>query len=178
MLNGPIPPHIDPRKLVDRGATLEGVYALADMPRVCEQLTSDAGEVRVKVSFERDHQKLAVMHMQLDTEVSMVCQRCLNAAAIPVHGEYTYAILREGQSADGLPKGYDALEVGEEPLDLLALVEDELLLALPIVPAHDPEVCQHPAGFVVEDEPESSEVEDKRPNPFSVLAQLKRDPNV
>ncbi len=63
-------------------------------------------------------------------------------------------------------------------LDLLALVEDELLLALPIVPAHDPEVCQHPAGFVVEDEPESSEVEDKRPNPFSVLAQLKRDPNV
>lgn len=95
-----------------------------------------------------------------------------------VHGEYTYAILREGQSADGLPKGYDALEVGEEPLDLLALVEDELLLALPIVPAHDPEVCQHPAGFVVEDEPESSEVEDKRPNPFSVLAQLKRDPNV
>lgn len=131
MLNGPIPPHIDPRKLVDRGATLEGVYALADMPRVCEQLTSDAGEVRVKVSFERDHQKLAVMHMQLDTEVSMVCQRCLDAAAIPVHGEYTYAILREGQSADGLPKGYDALEVGEEPLDLLALVEDELLLALP-----------------------------------------------
>lgn len=75
-------------------------------------------------------------------------------------------------------EGYDALEVGEEPLDLLALVEDELLLALPIVPAHDPEVCQHPAGFVVEDEPESSEVEDKRPNPFSVLAQLKRDPNV
>ncbi|MEM8275303.1 metal-binding protein, partial [Morganella morganii] len=50
--------------------------------------------------------------------------------------------------------------------------------ALPIVPAHDPEVCQHPAGFVVEDEPESSEVEVKRPNPFSVLAQLKRDPNV
>ncbi|PXC06060.1 metal-binding protein, partial [Pseudomonas aeruginosa] len=30
----------------------------------------------------------------------------------------------------------------------------------------------------VEDEPESSEVEEKRPNPFSVLAQLKRDPNV
>lgn len=115
MLNGPIPPHIDPRKLVDRGATLEGVYALADMPRVCEQLTSDAGEVCVKVSFERDHQKLAVMHMQLDTEVSMVCQRCLDAAAIPVHGEYTYAILREGQSADGLPKGYDALEVGRNP---------------------------------------------------------------
>ncbi|MGV8604662.1 YceD family protein, partial [Pseudomonas aeruginosa] len=114
MVNGLIPSHIDLHKLVDLGATLEGVYALADMPRVCEQLTSDAGEVRVKVSFERDHQKLAVMHMQLYTEVSTVCQRCLDAAAIPVHGEYTYAILREGQSSDGLPNGYDSLEVWEE----------------------------------------------------------------
>ncbi len=67
------------------------------------------------------------------------------------------------------------LEVGEDPLDLLALVEDELLLALPIVPLHDPEICQPPVG---PDEPEPSEDEVTRSNPFSVLAQLKRDPNV
>ncbi len=154
MLNGPIPPHVDPRKLVERGATLEGECALAEMPRVNEQLTSDDGEVHAKVSFFRDQQKLAVMHIELDTEVSMVCQRCLDAAAnFPVGGAYDYAILPEGQSTDGLPKGYDALEVGEDPIDLLALVEDELLLALPIVPVHDPEDCQQPAGFVYEDGP-------------------------
>jgi uncharacterized protein len=65
--------------------------------------------------------------------------------------------------------------MGEEPLDLLALVEDELLLALPIVPTHNTNFCQQPAGL---DEPESSEDEVTRSNPFSVLAQLKRDPNV
>jgi uncharacterized protein len=46
---------------------------------------------------------------------------------------------------------------------------------LPIVPAHHPEECQQPAGA---DEPEPSEDEVTRSNPFSVLAQLKRDPNV
>ncbi|HCP54228.1 MAG TPA: metal-binding protein, partial [Pseudomonas sp.] len=80
-----------------------------------------------------------------------------------------------GASSQHLPKGYDVLEVGEYPLDLLALVEDELLLALPIVPLHDPEICQPPVG---PDEPEPSEDEVTRSNPFSVLAQLKRDPNV
>jgi uncharacterized protein len=49
------------------------------------------------------------------------------------------------------------------------------LLALPIIPAHDPKDCQQPAGL---EEPESSEDEVTRSNPFSVLAQLKRDPNV
>ena len=63
-------------------------------------------------------------------------------------------------------------------LDLLALVEDELLLALPIVPAHDPEVCQHPGWIRRRRRAGVERSRDKRPNPFSVLAQLKRDPNV
>ena len=50
-----------------------------------------------------------------------------------------------------------------------------VLLAWPIVPANHPEECQQPAGA---DEPEPSEDEVTRSNPFSVLAQLKRDPNV
>jgi len=46
---------------------------------------------------------------------------------------------------------------------------------LPIVPAHHPEECQQPAGL---DEPEPGEDEVTRSIPVSVLAQLKRDPNV
>ena len=119
--------------------------------------------------------KVAVMQLKLESEVRMICQRCLDEAAIPVRGEYLYAIVTPGTDALHLPKGYDALEVGEEPLDLLALIEDELLLALPFVPMHPPEECQQPAGLL---ESESSKNAVTRSNPFSVLAQLKRDPNV
>lgn len=176
MLKGPIPSHIDPRKLADRANTLEGDWPLKQFARLCEQLVSDAGNVHARFEFGRDEQRMIVMRGELDVEVQMVCQRCLEPATLPVHSEFIYAVLKEGASLDGLPKGYDALEVGEEPLDLIAVVEDELLLALPIVPAHDPDKCQHPAGFAAAPEPSVNEV--SRSNPFDVLAQLKRDPNV
>lgn len=176
MLKGPIPPHIDPRKLADRGATLEGEWPITQFPRLCEQLVSDVGTVHARFEFGRDEQKLIVMRGALEVEVQMVCQRCLEPASLPVRSEFIYAVLREGASQDSVPKSYDALEVGEEPLDLIELVEDELLLALPIVPAHEPDACQHPAGFAAAPEPSVNEV--SRSNPFDVLAQLKRDPNV
>ncbi|MBP8883128.1 MAG: DUF177 domain-containing protein [Pseudomonas sp.] len=105
----------------------------------------------------------------------MVCQRCLELVALPIRSECEYAVVRVGANTQSLPKGYDVLEVGEEPLELLGLVEEELLLALPIVPAHAPGDCQQPDGL---DEPVPGEDEVSRSNPFSVLAQLKRDPNV
>ncbi|MDP3845428.1 MAG: YceD family protein [Pseudomonas sp.] len=175
MLNAPIPPHVDPRKLADRGATLEGEVSLASLLRLCDPLADNSGSVRAKFSFGRDEQKAVVIRSRIDVEVKMVCQRCLELVALPIHSECEYAVVKEGTAIELQPKGYDVLEMGEEPLDLLALVEDELLLALPIVPTHNTNFCQQPAGL---DEPESSEDEVTRSNPFSVLAQLKRDPNV
>lgn len=175
MLKGPIPPHVDPRKLADRAATLEGELQLSQLKRLADPLEDDQGVVRASFAFGRDEQRTVVIHSQLDVEVKMICQRCLERVVLPIHSECDYAVVNEGASSQHLPKGYDVLEVGEDPLDLLALVEDELLLALPIVPLHAPEICQPPVG---PDEPEPSEDEVTRSNPFSVLAQLKRDPNV
>lgn len=148
---------------------------LAELPRLCDPLADNQGKVRAKFVFERDERNAVVIHSELDVEVKMVCQRCLELVALPIHSECDYAVVREGANTQSVPQGYDVLELGEDPLDLLALVEEELLLALPIVPAHDPKDCQQPAGL---DEPEPSEDEVTRSNPFSVLAQLKRDPNV
>jgi uncharacterized protein len=175
MLNDPIPPHVDPRKLADRGVTLQGSLPLASLERLCDLLSDDVGTVQVKFIFERAEDHTALMHSDLSVDVKMVCQRCLELVTLPIHSECTYAVVREGANTQSLPKGYDVLELGEDPLDLRAVIEEELLLALPIIPAHHPEECQQPAGL---EEPEPTEDEVTRSNPFSVLAQLKRDPNV
>jgi uncharacterized protein len=145
------------------------------LPRFSEQLEERTGVVRAKFVFEREERRVAVIRCELDAEVKMVCQRCLELAVLPVHVESAFQIIREGASDSAVAKGYEALEVGEELLDLLTLAEDELLLALPIVPLHDRENCQQLAGFDESDQPQD---EVKRSNPFDVLAQLKRDPNV
>ncbi|MBB3101868.1 uncharacterized protein FHR87_000228 [Azomonas macrocytogenes] len=146
--------------------------------RLSASLVSDestaSAMVRARFVFKRDEQRTVVFHSELDVEVSMVCQRCLELVRLPIHSECDYAVVNEGANSQHLPKGYDVLEVGEDPLDLLALVEDELLLALPIVPLHDPNDCQAPGSG--ESAMDRDEVD--RSNPFSVLAQLKRDPNV
>ena len=175
MLKGPIPPHVDPRKLADRAVTLKGELQLSELKRLVDPLEDDKGAVRASFEFGRDEQRTVVIRSELDVEVTMICQRCLEPVVLPVHSECEYAVVNEGAGTQHLPKGYDVLEVGEDPLDLLALVEEELLLALPIVPLHDLEICQPPVG---PDESEPSENEVSRSNPFSVLAQLKRDPNV
>ena len=131
MLNDPIPPHVDPRKLADRGTSLQGELLLADLERLCDPLSDTVGTVQAKFVFERDERKSVVIHSFIDTEVKMVCQRCLELVTLPIHSECS---------------------------------------------AHHPEECQQPAGL--DDEPEPSEDEVTRSNPFSVLAQLKRDPNV
>ena len=175
MLKGPIPPHVDPRKLADRAARFEGELQLSGLKRLVDPLEDDQGVVLASFDFGRDEQRTVVIHSQLDVAVTMICQRCLEPVVLPIHSECDYAVVNEGANTEHLPKGYDVLEVGEDPLDLLALVEEELLLALPIVPLHGPEICQPPTG---PETPESSENEVSRSNPFSVLAQLKRDPNV
>ena len=175
MLNAPIPSHVDPRKLADRDAVLEGQVELASLQRLCDPLADEAGVVQAKFNFARDEQKTVVIRSELAVEVKMVCQRCLELVALPIHSECEYAVVWVGANTQSLPKGYDVLELGEEPMDLPALIEEELLLALPIVPTHAPGECQQPAGL---DEPDLGEDEVPRSNPFSVLAQLKRDPNV
>jgi len=175
MLYGPIPPHVDPRKYADRSISLAGELPLRELSRVCELLSGTAGNVRVVFEFSRDALQVALVQLNFESEVRMICQRCLEEALIPVKGEFIYAVVEPGTEELHFPQGYDVLEVGDEPLDLMALVEDELLLALPIIPMHPPEECEQPAGL---QESESNEDAVKRSNPFSVLAQLKRDPNV
>lgn len=175
MSNGPIPLLVEPHKLADRAISFTGELPLAKFTRVAELLTNTAGAVRVSVAFSRDEQKHVVMHLELAAKVAMLCQRCLEDAVISVGGHYDYLIVNHNADSTLLSHSYDVLEVDDEPLDLLALVEDELLLCLPIVPMHPQGECQSPAGYV---EPELGPDETTRSNPFSVLAQLKRDPKL
>ena len=170
-----IPLRVDPRKMADRAAVLEGEIALSSLTRLCEALEDRQGAVSLRISFGRDEQKTVVVRTELAVRVSMVCQRCLELVELPIHSACVYAIVNIDANVQHLPKSYDVLELGEDPLDLLALVEDELLLALPIVPLHAPEDCQTPRS---ENAVADAQDEPAKPNPFSVLAQLKRDPNV
>ena len=131
------------------------------------------GEVQVELYFSRDEQRIATMHGHYQVDAPLLCQRCLEQVVVPIDSECDVGFVTSDEAAKQLPRHYEPVIVGDEPLDLHALIEDELLLALPAVPMHPQQTCQHPPGY----RPETAELEEKseKPNPFSVLAKLKRD---
>lgn len=172
-MSGPIPAHIEPRRLVDRNIALKGAVSAAKMPRLSALLDAPAGDVQVELAFSRDEQGVNAMHGHYQVDVALICQRCLEQVVVPLDSECDVGFVESDEAAKNLPRNYEPVIVDDEKLDLYALIEDELLLALPAVPMHPTDTCQHPPGY--QPDPAEPEEEAEKPNPFSVLAKLKRD---
>lgn len=113
------------------------------------------------------------LHLQAKTTIPLTCQRCMAAVhtELDVDRWFRFVASEEIAMAEDDESEEDLL-VMEPQFDLLAVLEDELLMALPLVPMHA--TCpQAPVLSTGEKEiSETAEVAEK-PNPFAVLAQLK-----
>ncbi|MBR9866460.1 MAG: hypothetical protein GYB20_08865 [Oceanospirillales bacterium] len=170
MSNAPLPKKIDPRKLADRGVRIEGDAELALLPNLVTMLTDSQGKVSVDLQFDLDELRIRTIKGTADTKVYMACQRCLEPVEVDVEAKFNLAIAPTEEHAKNLPRYYDHLIVAGDELELLPMVEEELILSLPIVPFHND--CSVQTSF---GEAATTDNETDKPNPFSVLASLKAD---
>lgn len=127
-----------------------------------------AAELRVGSTGQPD----TWLHLEANTTVPMTCQRCMGAVQTPLQIDqwYRFVASEEIAMAEDDASEEDLLVMTPQ-FDLLALLEDELLMALPLVPMH--EVC--PAAPVLSAGDLGGDVdEEARPYPFAALAQLKK----
>ncbi len=112
------------------------------------------------------------LHLQAKTSVPLTCQRCMGIVLAPleVNQWYRFVATEDIAMAEDDQSEEDLL-VMEPQFDLLALLEDELLMALPLVPMHDS--CPV-APMLRVGEADVVGASDAKPNPFAALAQLKR----
>ncbi len=166
-----LPREVSPLKYADQGRTLSGVIALSQLPRVMGVIEDGHdGDVEIELEFSCDEQRQRLLKGKLGASVSLLCQRCLEPVRLPVRSEFTLGMVLNDEQARNLPKSYEPLMVEPEHLDLYDVVEEELLLSLPMFAYH--EQCQTQMGKTVDAE----EVElTKKPNPFSVLSVLKQN---
>ncbi len=174
LMNERLPDRSDPFRLAQRGAVLTGELPLAGMNRLAGSLVDSEGSVDVTLRFGTDERHLPVLTVELRTEVSLMCQNCLEPYRQPIEIEATLGIIRTEPEAERIPRAYDPLVVGDEPLYIKELVEDELILALPIISRHS-EDCL-PAVSEEAPEPDSEAGERSgRENPFEALRHLKKE---
>jgi len=159
---------IDSLEFASRHETASGRLPLSALPRLNELLAGVVGGIDYEVSGESSGGQ-AYLVVNLEGRLPLVCQRCLGAVDFDLKVRSRMLLVEPGTNwpEDGEPGGLDdescdAIEASRE-LDLVPLLEEEVLLALPVVPRH--EACQLPA----------TQQTSREASPFARLAGLKRN---
>lgn len=146
----------------------DGRLPLAAMARLSDLLADTEGEARFSLEFGQDVLQVPYAEMHIDAELPLLCQRTLQRFLQPVELRQRLGLIRDEADEPALPPGYEALLVAEDGyLRPAELVEDELILAVPLVPAM-------PGSEAVERDWPASEEEQARVSPFAALAALKK----
>ena len=172
MLTEPLPATLDVRKAAARGVSVSGTLKPLNLQRFRPLLASDDGAVEAELTFSRDEENRHVIHVAVEADVTVTCQRCLEPMSQHLISENLLAVMWTDEQAAHLPRHLDPLIVAEEACSLWELVEDELILAMPPFSYHDTKECKERIKEFSDPEPEEDAQEGK-PNPFNVLAQLK-----
>lgn len=173
------PLRLDVAALAAEASELSGAWPTADLPRLSDSQTAPQDGLAAAVTWLARGELRKVtgsepeiwLHLRADARVWLTCQRCLQPFEQALSIDTAVRFVRDEAEAEAL----DA-EVEEDvlalprSLDLRGLVEDELLLALPLVPRHArcPQPLPLPSDSQASDEP--------RVNPFAVLQSLKPKP--
>ena len=173
------PRHLDIKAFAQAGAELQGQAPVTQWPRLlAEQFaaqTAEDGLVRwrlqgrlVPVTGGSPQVGLA---LQAKVGLALQCQRCLTPVVEEVQAERDFLFVADEATAEAMDEDSEAdVLVISRDFDALSLIEDELILALPLVPRH--EVCPQAGPTSVADE--AFEEASERPNPFAALAALKK----
>ena len=162
---------LDPRKLAAQAARIEGQLAAATIPRFSAAVVGEFAPAEYKLRFERVYDGKVLVHGNVRVAVNLQCQRCMQPALYRLNTEFTVQPVFTDAQAAAMQKTADVVLLNEAGLlDGVALLEDELLLSLPIVMYHENTGCG--ASNLQFGEPKTGRAETARPNnPFAILAQ-------
>lgn len=176
MSTGPLARQADIRKLASLGALLEGAVKVAELARLRQAVAAEnGGVVEYCLRFGVTEEGILSIEGKLNATVVLLCQRCLEPMEYPLASEFLLGVAFGDDRARQLPRRLEplVLEEDDDSVDLVALVEDEALLCLPIVSYHPQDQCKRKAGYSSVEGDAEPTVE-TRSNPFDVLAQLKK----
>ena len=183
-------PFIDSLDFAGNGRQISGEVPVAEMPRLLDALEDHRGTLEYTVRGGVEKQGSTLLAVCITGNCLLRCQRCLGAMEHAVRID-TRLLLRDQASLDALDGGNAGGEDEEEfdsiladaHLDVLNLLEEKILLSLPIAPkhelGHESGACQAAEGGNKPLRPslpqEAQDRHEEEKNPFAVLAKLKRN---
>lgn len=174
------PSSLDARAFAEAGATLQADLPLAALKRLsAERGPDDGGSVVISWQARGEMRPDAGgtpnvwMHLQASAAVPLSCQRCLGAVITPLDVDRWFRFVADEAMAEAEDDDSEEDVLAMEPRpDLLDLLEDELLMAVPLVPMH--EACPVPLMAASDALGGAEEEPSHPPHPFAALARLRK----
>ena len=163
-----LPRNCNPILLASRGERLRGAHPAGELRRFRRAVDHAAGPVQVDLRFGRDESGLTRIGGHLKVPIRLTCQRCLEPLEMLLAVTVDVLVVRSEGEAERHGQGGEAVQLKGDSLPLLELMEDELMLALPMHASHPVGHCSPPAFPA----PQSAESETTAPAPFSSLSTL------
>jgi uncharacterized protein len=175
------PGHLDVEAFAQRAGVLTGEIPLRKLARLLEAIHPEAlpGETD-QVSWQARGESRAArgaaaqpwLHLQATGQVALVCQRCLQPveASLEVDAHFRF-VAGEAEAAQADLDAEEDVLASTRALDLTSLLEDELLLALPLVPRHAS--CPVPLAIGATPDAGADALPTDRQRPFEALAGFK-----
>lgn len=174
---------IEPLALAARGRVLEGRLPLSSLPRLMPLLAFTEAEdedaanryvAEYVLEFGVDEGGVPRITGTVNAILPLKCQRCMEAMELPIATHTQLGIVSSRAAAQQLPERYDPLVLTDDEITVANIVEDELILALPLVAMHDSKECPQGNAFLTQNEKGQEDASiSQRENPFAVLAKLK-----
>lgn len=171
------PQRLDVKAFAQAGGHLAGHDSLLKYERLAQEAKGLHPELYVdweaegELHTEPGGGNQVWLHLRVHATFPMTCQRCLGAVDVPLDVDRSFRFVADEATAEALDdeSEEDLLALSRE-FDLRALIEDELLMALPVVPRHD--VCPEPVQLESSSE-DFEAASTQKPNPFAALASLR-----
>lgn len=171
--------HLDVAAFIKANAVMEGQDPLTAFERLTQEAQAPVDGMHVSWYAEGEHVQETGgaghlwLHLEVDAQVPMICQRCLGVVQVPLQVSRSFLFVKDESTAEALDDEVeeDVLAISKD-FNLRELVEDELLMALPLVPMH--ETCPQSIPMASSDIDFEQANTDKT-NPFAVLAGLRKN---
>lgn len=177
----PFPERPDSGRLFARNEVIEAMLPLARLPRFARCLQESSGEVAVHLVFGHDADGRRSLRGSLEIPASVLCQRCLQPMDLVLKSAIDLVVVDDDATREALEANHalaaDIVVDEHDDLDVLALIEDELLLSLPSVPMHEEQDCSPVLNRLRQDadgEGKGKGKESQTANPFAALAALRK----
>ncbi|TQV87386.1 YceD family protein [Aliikangiella coralliicola] len=164
---------IQPYKLATKNGEVRFSWPVSDFQRLCEMLYSDAGKIDILVKGHNDHRRRCLLDTKIEADLTLECQTSFEPIGYKINREVVYcAVVSEDYFAD-VEEEFEPVLMEDGWLDLKQVIEDELILSVPIVANKPSEELDQKMSFGELDEV-AIEIEKKASNPFAVLKNLKK----